>query len=208
MACAPPLSSKMGPRTAIITYSLFNHIHKLALAEQQGIVAAGGVADLFLVQETLPEALVKKLNPNPRPEVPIATVDTLREYDSFLFGIPTRYGNFPAQFKSFWDQTGALWAKGELRGKPAGVFVSTGTLGGGQETTVISTLSTLVHQGMIYVPLGYAHPGQANNDEVHGGSPWGAGTFAGGDGSREVSPLELEIARTQGETFYNTIKKF
>lgn len=198
----------MAPKTAIITYSLYNHIHKLALAQQKGIAGAGGVADLFQVAETLPESLVQKLGGIPRPDVPLATPDTLKEYDSFLFGIPTRYGNFPAQFKSFWDQTGALWAGGALRGKPAGVFVSTGTLGGGQETTVISTLSTLVHHGMIYIPLGYAHPGQANNDEVHGGSPWGAGTFAGGDGKREVTPLELAIAETQGKTFYEYIKKF
>lgn len=197
----------MAPRTAIITYSLYSHIHKLALASQKGITAAGGVLDLFQVQETLPEALVTKLGGHKR-DLPIATVDTLKEYDAFLFGIPTRYGNFPAQFKSFWDQTGALWASGALRGKPAGVFVSTGAMGGGQETTVISTLSTLVHHGMVFVPLGYAHPRQADNSEVHGGSPWGAGTFAGGDGSREVTPLELEIAKTQGETFYNTIKKF
>lgn len=196
----------MAPKTAIITYSLYHHIHKLALAEQKGIAAAGGVAKIFKVPETLPELLVKKLGGKPRDDVPDATIDTLREYDAFLFGIPTRYGNFPAQFKSFWDQTGSLWAKGELVGKPAGVFVSTGTLGGGQETTVISTLSTLVHQGMVYVPLGYQHPGQANNDEVHGGSPWGAGTFANGDGSREVTKLELEIAEKQGESFYNFIK--
>lgn len=198
----------MAPKTAIITYSLYNHIHKLALAQQKGVLSAGGVADIFRVEETLPEGLFKKLGGTSYPDVPVATPDTLVEYDSFLFGIPTRYGNFPTQFKNFWDQTGALWAKGALRGKPAGVFVSTGTLGGGQETTVISSLSTLAHHGIVYVPLGYVHPGQSNNDVVHGGSPWGAGTFAGADGSREVTPLELEIAETQGRTFYETVKKF
>lgn len=197
----------MAPRTAIITYSLYQHIGKLALAQQKGIVAAGGVADIFQVKETLPESLVEKLG-GIKTDHPIATNDTLKEYDAFLFGIPTRYGNFPTQFKSFWDGTGALWAKSELRGKPAGIFVSTGTLGGGQETTAISTLSTLVHHGLVYVPLGYVHPGQGSNDEVHGGSPWGAGTFAGPDGKREVSELELDIAKAQGESFYNIIKKF
>lgn len=197
----------MAPRTAIITYSLYQHIAKLAMAEKQGIIAAGGVADIFQVPETLPPALVEKLG-GIKSDAPIADVNTLKEYDAFLFGIPTRYGNFPSQFKLFWDATGALWAGQALRGKPAGLFVSTGTLGGGQETTAISTLSTLIHHGMIYVPLGYGHPGQANNDEVHGGSPWGAGTFAGADGKREVTPLELEIAKAQGESFYKTIQKF
>ncbi|KAM9908759.1 hypothetical protein OXX69_005922 [Metschnikowia pulcherrima] len=197
----------MAPRTAIITYSLYNHIAKLALAQQKGIAAAGGVADIFQVKETLPESLVEKLG-GIKTDFPIADNETLKNYDAFLFGIPTRYGNFPTQLKAFWDGTGALWANGDLRGKPAGLFISTGTLGGGQETTAISTLSTLVHHGMVYVPLGYAHPGQANNEEVHGGSPWGAGTFAGGDGQRKVTDLELDIARTQGETFFNTIKKF
>lgn len=198
----------MAPRTAIITYSLYHHIHKLALAQQEGIIAAGGVADIFKVPETLPASLVEKLGGIPRPGVAEATPDVLKDYDAFLFGIPTRYGNFPTQFKSFWDQTGALWASGALIGKPAGLFVSTGTLGGGQETTAISTLSTLVHHGMVYVPLGYSHPGMADNSQVHGGSPWGAGTFAGGDGKREVTELELDIAKTQGKSFYNTIKKF
>lgn len=198
----------MAPRTAIITYSLYHHIHKLALAQQEGIIAAGGAADIFKVAETLPESLVQKLGGVPRPDVPEATPDVLKEYDAFLFGIPTRFGNFPTQFKSFWDQTGALWASGGLIGKPAGIFVSTGTLGGGQETTAISTLSTLVHHGMVYVPLGYSHAGMADNSQVHGGSPWGAGTFAGADGKREVTELEYDIAKTQGSSFYNTIKKF
>lgn len=198
----------MAPRTAIITYSLYHHIHKLALAQQEGIIAAGGVADIFKVAETLPESLVQKLGGVPRPEVPEATPDTLKQYDAFLFGIPTRFGNFPVQFKSFWDQTGGLWAKGALIGKPAGIFVSTGTLGGGQETTAISTLSTLVHHGMVYVPLGYSHPGMGDNSQVHGGSPWGAGTFAGPDGKREVTDLEYDIAKAQGSSFFNTVKKF
>ncbi|KAJ9106475.1 flavodoxin-like fold protein [Naganishia cerealis] len=197
----------MAPRTAIITYSLYHHIAALAELAKAGIESAGGSAKLFQVEETLPESLLKKLNAPPRPNFETATVDTLKEYDAFLFGIPTRYGNFPSQFKNFWDQTGALWANGELIGKPAGVFVSTGTLGGGQETTVISTLSTLVHHGMVYVPLGYRSPLMASMDEIHGGSPWGAGTFAGSDGSRKVTDLELEVAKIQGLSFFETIKK-
>jgi multimeric flavodoxin WrbA len=112
--------------------------------------------------------------------IPIADAATLEKYDAFLFGIPTRYGNFPAQWKAFWDTTGKQWASGAYWGKYAGVFVSTGTPGGGQETTVINALSTLAHHGFIYVPLGYktAFPILANLSEVRGGSPWGAGTYA------------------------------
>jgi len=140
----------------------------------------------------------------PKSSYPIATPETLLEYDAFLLGIPTRYGSLPAQWKTFWDSTGQIWASAGLYGKKAGVFVSTGGPGGGQESTVISILSTLAHHGISYVPLGYG-PAFAligNIKEVHGGSPWGAGTYAGGDGSRQPSPLELEIAEVQGKAFY------
>ncbi|CAK7901300.1 hypothetical protein CAAN1_11S02322 [[Candida] anglica] len=198
----------MAPRTAIIIYSLYHHIAKMAEAAKVGVEAAGGSATVFQVQETLPENILKMLKAPPRPDLPIATNDTLKDYDAFLFGIPTRFGNFPSQFKSFWDGTGGLWSQGALIGKPAGVFVSTGTPGGGQETTVISSLSTLAHHGMVYVPIGYSQKGLTSFDEVHGGSPWGAGTFAGADGSRSPSKLELEIARGQGEHFQKIISKF
>jgi hypothetical protein len=120
----------------------------------------------------------------PKPtDIPVADAKTLEQYDAFLFGIPTRYGNFPAQWKAFWDSTGGQWAAGAFWGKYAGIFVSTGTPGGGQETTVITSLSTLTHHGIIYVPLGYktAFPILANVNEVRGGSPWGAGTYAVSD---------------------------
>jgi multimeric flavodoxin WrbA len=105
---------------------------------------------------------------------------SITRYDAFLFGIPTRYGNFPAQWKAFWDSTGGQWASGGYWGKYAGIFVSTGTMGGGQESTVIAAMSTLTHHGIIYVPLGYktSFPILANINEVRGGSPWGAGTFS------------------------------
>ena len=145
----------------------------------------------------------------PKPDYPIADSHTLEKYDAFLFGVPTRYGNFPAQWKTFWDTTGGQWAQGAYWGKYAGVFVSTGTPGGGQESTVIATLSTLTHHGLIYVPLGYktAFPILANLNEVRGGSPWGAGTFAGADGSRQPTALEIELATTQGESFGTAISK-
>ena len=144
-----------------------------------------------------------------KPDYPIATLDTLTTYDSFLFGIPTRFGNFPAQWKAFWDRTGGLWVAGALAGKYAGVFVTVGTQGGGQEETIQNSLSSLVHHGIIYVPLGYApvFPQLTNMEEVHGGSPWGAGAFAGADDSREPSALEHEIARIQGKTFVERLPR-
>jgi len=113
-------------------------------------------------------------------DIPVIDAKTLESYDAFLFGIPTRYGNFPAQWKTFWDTTGGQWGSGAYWGKYAGIFVSTGTMGGGQESTVIASLSTLAHHGIIYVPLGYktAFPLLSNVNEVRGGSPWGAGTFS------------------------------
>lgn len=200
----------MAPKVAIIIYSLYHHVATLAEAAKKGVEAAGGEATIFQVPETLPEQVLTAMHAPPKPDYPIATNATLTEYDAFLFGIPTRFGNYPAQFKAFWDATGGLWGAGTLHGKPAGVFVSTGSSGGGQETTVINALSVLVHHGMIFVPLGYAKAfGQLSNlTEAHGGSPWGAGAFAGADGSRQPSALELEITTIQGTTFYETIQKF
>lgn len=157
---------------------------------------------------------------------PVAEPRKLIEYDAVLFGIPTRYGNFPAQWKAFWDKTGGIWTTGGFWGKYAGLFVSTGTLGGGQESTCLAAMSTLTHHGMIYVPLGYktVFPMLANLNEVHGGSAWGAGTFAvslsrclcmflltsetqGADGSRQPTNLELEIAHSQGKAFYGHVSR-
>ena len=131
------------------------------------------------------------------------------EFDAILFGIPTRYGNFPAQWKAFWDKTGGIWATGGYWGKYAGLFISTGTPGGGQESTALSSMSTLAHHGFIYVPLGYktVFAKLSNLDEVHGGSPWGAGTFAGADGSRQPTELELSVAFEQGKAFYESVSK-
>ncbi|KAK6205040.1 protoplast secreted protein 2 precursor [Scheffersomyces amazonensis] len=200
----------MAPKVAIIIYTLYGHIGKLAEEVKKGVEAAGGKADIFQVPETLTEDVLTLLHAPPKPAYPIASNDTLTGYDAFLFGIPTRFGNYPAQFKAFWDATGGLWAQGSLYGKPAGIFVSTGTPGGGQETTVLNALSVLVHHGIIFVPLGYAKAfAQITSfEEVHGSSPWGAGTFAGADGSRSPNKTELEIAHIQGKAFYETIQKF
>ncbi|ODV62687.1 minor allergen Alt a 7 [Ascoidea rubescens DSM 1968] len=198
----------MAPKIAIIFYTLYGHSEIMAKAVLDGIVKAGGCADIYQIPETLSDQVLKMMKAKPKSDVPILNdVSILKKYDGFLFGIPTRYGNFPAQWKTFWDRTGGLWKNGELFGKFAGVFVSTGTPGGGQEVTVLNALSTLCHHGIIFVPLGYKNtfPLVTNLNEVHGGSPWGAGTFAGPDGSRKPTNLELEMASIQGESFYNLL---
>ncbi|SCV04937.1 LANO_0G14730g1_1 [Lachancea nothofagi CBS 11611] len=197
-------------KIAIITYSMYGHIDILAKSIQEGIVAAGGKADLFRVEETLPDEVLELMHAPAKPDIPVATAQTLEEYDAFLFGVPTRYGNVPAQWSAFWDQTGGLWVKGSLHGKPAGVFVSTGSFGGGQELTVKSCMSYLVHHGLIFIPLGYKNTFAelSNLEEIHGGSPWGAGTLASGDGSRLPSELELRMAVTQGKAFYEIAQHF
>lgn len=136
---------------------------------------------IYRVAETLPKEVLQKMYaPAKSTDIPIITPEILETYDAFLFGIPTRFGNFPAQWKSFWDSTGGLWSSGALWGKYAGIFVSTGTQGGGQESTVIAAMSTLTHHGIIFVPLGYktAFPVLADLSEIRGGSAWGAGTYA------------------------------
>lgn len=200
----------MAPKVAIIFYSMYGHILQLAKAEQAGLKKAGIEADLYQVPETLPQEVLDKMYAPPKStDIPIATIDTIDKYDCLLFGIPTRFGNFPAQWKAFWDQTGGKWASGGYYGKYAGIFVSTAGLGGGQESTVLASISTLAHHGIAYVPMGYkpAFGQLVNLSEVHGGSPWGAGTFSASDGSRQPSALELEIATIQGESFGERVKK-
>ncbi|KAE8150313.1 putative NADH-quinone oxidoreductase [Aspergillus avenaceus] len=199
----------MAPKIAIVFYSMYGHILKLAEAEKKGIEAAGGTADIYQIPETLSDDVLAKMHAPAKSSYPVASQDTLKDYDAVLFGIPTRYGNFPAQWKAFWDRTGGIWATGGYWGKYAGLFVSTGTLGGGQESTAIAAMSTLAHHGFIYVPLGYKtlFPQLSNLEEIHGGSAWGAGTFAGADGSRQPTALELEIAEGQGKAFYEHVAK-
>jgi len=199
----------MAPKVAIVFYSMYGHIKALAEAEKAGLKKAGIEADIYQVAETLPQEVLTKMHAPPKSDYPVIDAKTLESYDAFLFGIPTRYGNFPAQWKAFWDTTGGQWAAGGFWGKYAGVFVSTGTQGGGQESTVIAALSTLTHHGIVYVPLGYKHTFAqlANLTEIRGGSPWGAGTFSAADGSRMPSALELEVATIQGEQFGLAVSK-
>ncbi|KAH8732846.1 flavoprotein-like protein [Phaeosphaeriaceae sp. PMI808] len=201
----------MAPKIAIVYYSMYGHIKQLADAELKGIREAGGDAELLQVEETLSEEVLAKMYAPPKPtDIKVLSDPAqLEEFDGILFGIPTRYGNFPAQIKAFWDKSGKQWSQGSYWGKYAGMFIGTGTLGGGQETTAISAMSTLVHHGFIYVPLGYKTTfGLLSNlDEAHGGSPWGAGTLSAPDGSRQPSALELEVAVAQGKAFYEAVSK-
>jgi NAD(P)H dehydrogenase (quinone) len=154
--------------------------------------------------------VLTKMHAPPKSEIPVLSdPSVLEQYDAFLLGIPTRFGNFPAQWKAFFDQTGKQWATGGFHGKYAGLFISTAGLGGGQESTAINALSTLAHHGIIYVPLGYAKAFGILTDlsEARGGSPWGAGTFAASDGSRQPSENERTLATIQGEEFYKTVAK-
>ncbi|KAI1089193.1 putative benzoquinone reductase [Rostrohypoxylon terebratum] len=191
---------------------MYGHVRKLAEAEKAGIEKAGGTADIFQIPETLPEEVLTKMHAPGQPtDVPVLHDPAILEsYDGFLLGIPTRYGNFPAQWRVWWDKTGKQWQTGAFHGKLAGLFISTASLGGGQESTALAAMSTFAHHGIIYVPFGYSKAFSALTDlsEVHGGSPWGAGTFAAGDGSRQPSEKELSIAETQGTEFYKTVAKF
>lgn len=201
------------PKIAILIYSTYGHIAELARKEAEGVIAAGGQVDLYQVEETLSEEILKYMKAPGQPQdfkvLTPADVEVLTGYDGFLFGVPSRFGSFPAQWKTFWDATGGLWATGGLHGKYVGQFVSSGTQGGGQEVLPRNTLSIYVHHGMNYVPLGYkdTFAEQTNLEEVHGGSPWGAGTFADSDGSRTPSPLEEKVAFTQGKVFTEVLIK-
>jgi NAD(P)H:quinone oxidoreductase type IV len=196
------------PVIYIVYYSTYGHIYTMAKAVQKGLESQGVEVKIFQIAETLPEEVLTKMYAPPKQDVPIITVDDLKNADGILWGIPTRFGTMPAQIKTFLDATGALWQSGALAGKFTGTFFSTAAQHGGQETTAFTTITYFAHHGMIYVPLGFANPHMFDNSEVIGGSPYGAGTVANGDGSRQPSEKELSIAETQGENFAKTVKTF
>jgi NAD(P)H dehydrogenase (quinone) len=183
----------------VLYYSAYGHIEKMATAVAEG---AGGVAGTQVtvkrVPELVPEDVAKKSGMKLDQPAPTATPDELTDYDAIIFGTPTRFGNMAAQMRNFLDQTGGLWMKGSLIGKVGSVFTSTATQHGGQETTITSFHSTLLHQGMVIVGVPYSCQELMNMKEITGGSPYGAGTLANTDGSRQPSENELKIARFQG----------
>jgi len=194
----------MSPKVQVIFYSMYGHIFRMAEAVAEGArQVAGAEVGLFQVPELVPEAVLEKSGAKAARQafahVPVARVEQLPEADAILFGTPTRFGNMCAQMRNFLDQTGGLWVKGALVGKIASVFASTGTQHGGQETTITSFHTTLLHQGMIVVGVPYSCQGLVNMGEITGGTPYGATTLAGADGSRQPSENELAIARFQGK---------
>ncbi|KAK7817176.1 probable NAD(P)H dehydrogenase (quinone) FQR1-like 1 [Quercus suber] len=198
----------MATKVYIVYYSTYGHVEKLAEQIKKGAESVEGVeAKLWQVPETLSDEVLGKLGAPPKSDVPVITPGELAEADGLLFGFPTRYGTMAAQFKAFIDSTGSQWRTQELAGKPAGLFYSTGSQGGGQETTPLTAITQLVHHGMIFVPIGYTFgAGMFEMEKVRGGSPYGAGTYAG-DGSRQPSELELDLAFHQGKYFAGISKK-
>ncbi|SBW06331.1 putative conserved flavoprotein [uncultured Alphaproteobacteria bacterium] len=189
-------------RILVLYYSTYGHTETMAEAAAEGIRAAGAEAVIKRVPELMPPEVAKKAGAKLDQTAPIIeSPQELAEYDGILFGTPTRFGNMASQMKNFLDQTGGLWMSGALVGKPAGVFASTATQHGGQESTILTFHTVLLHQGMVIVGLPYTAKGQMTLDEISGGSPYGATTISGGDGSRRPSANELELMRFQGEHF-------
>jgi NAD(P)H dehydrogenase (quinone) len=182
----------------VLYYSSYGHVQRMADAVAEGARSAGADVMIKRVPELVPEEVARKSGMKLDQPAPIATVDELPDYDAIIFGTPTRFGNMAAQMRNFLDQTGGLWLKGALVSKIGSVFTSTASQHGGQETTLTSFHSTLLHQGMVIVGVPYAEARLLNMDEISGGTPYGASTIAKGDGSRMPSENELAIARYQG----------
>lgn len=190
-------------KALIVYYSMYGHIHAMAQAVAEGVgQVPGALAELRRVPETLPEEVLAKMGAleaqKNMSRIPVCTVDELAEADALIFGTPTRYGNMCGQMRQFLDATGGLWAGGKLIGKVGSVFASSATQHGGQESTILTFLPFLLHQGMVVAGLPYSFPGQMRIDEITGCSPYGASTIAGGQGERMPSANELDGARYQG----------
>jgi NAD(P)H dehydrogenase (quinone) len=189
----------MSTKILVLYYSMHGHVEALARTLVDGARQVDGVTvDLKRVPETMPEEVARKAGAKLDQEAPIATVDELPDYEAIIFGTPTRFGNMCGQMRNFLDQTGRHWVEGSLIGKVGSVFTSTASQHGGQETTITSFHSTLLHQGMVIVGVPYACKELLNMDEITGGSPYGAATLSDADGSRLPSDNELAIARFQG----------
>ncbi|XP_042506833.1 probable NAD(P)H dehydrogenase (quinone) FQR1-like 2 [Macadamia integrifolia] len=193
----------------IVYYSMYGHVEGLAKRMKKGIDGIEGAEGfLYRVPEILSDAILEKMKAPPKDDsIPLISAAELASADGFLFGFPTRYGSMAAQMKSFFDSTGQLWKEQKLAGKPAGFFVSTGTQGGGQETTAWTAITQLAHHGMLFVPIGYTFgAGMFKMDSIRGGSPYGAGVYAG-DGTREPTETELALAEHQGKYMVAVVKR-
>lgn len=185
-------------KVLVLYYSAYGHIETMAGAIAEGAREAGAEVDIKRVPELVPEEVAQKSGYKVDQQAPIAKVDELADYDAIVIGVGTRYGRMASQMANFLDQTGGLWSKGVLEGKVGAAFTSTATQHGGQETTLIAIITNLLHLGLVIVGLPYGFKGQMILDEVTGGSPYGASTIAGGDGSRQPTKNELDGARYQG----------
>lgn len=186
-------------KVLVLYYSMFGHIEIMAQALAEGVREVEGVdAVIKRVPETIPEDQALAMGVKINQPAPIATVEELPDYDAIIFGTPTRFGDMTAQMRSFLDHTGKLWTNGRLIGKVGSVFTSSATQHGGQESTILSFYTTLLHHGMVIVGVPYSCTDQMRTDEMTGGSPYGAGTITGADGKRMPSANELGIARFQG----------
>lgn len=195
-------------KVLVLYYSMHGHVETMAKAVAEGASGVDGVAvDVKRIPELMPEDVARRAGAKLDQAAPVAEVDELAGYDAIIFGVPTRFGNMCAQMRNFLDQTGGLWAAGKLVGKVGSVFISTGTQHGGQETTITSFHNTLFHHGMIVVGVPYTCPELVNMNEITGGTPYGASTLAGGDGSRQPSANELAVARFQGRHVAEIAKK-
>ena len=191
-------------KVLVAYYSMYGHIHRMAEAVAEGAREVAGAEVLIRrVPETLPTDVLEKMGAveaqKKMAQVPVCTIEELADADAIIFGTPTRFGNMCGQMRQFLDATGGLWMKGSLVGKVGSVFASSATQHGGQESTILSFHITLLHQGMVVVGLPYAFQGQMRNDEIIGGSPYGASTIAGTQGERSPSENDLAAARYQGK---------
>ena len=194
-------------RVLVLYYSSYGHVETMAGAIAEGARSAGARVDIKRVPETVPVDMAKAAHFKLDQKAPVAGIEELVDYDAIIVGSPTRFGRVASQMASFLDQAGGLWMRGALHGKVGGAFTSTATQHGGQEVTLFSIITNLMHFGMTIVGLPYSHQGQMTLDEIVGGSPYGATTVAGGAGQRQPSALDLAGAHHQGKLIAETAKK-
>jgi len=194
-------------KVLVLYYSTYGHIETMANAVAEGARAAGATVDIRRVPETVSDEIATAAHFKLDQAAPVATIDDLTKYDAIIVGAPTRFGRMPGQLAAFFDGAGGLWATGALNGKVGGAFTSTASQHGGNEVTLFSIITNLLHFGMTIVGLPYSHQGQMRMDEIVGGAPYGATTMAAGDGSRQPSATELDGARHQGELIAKTAAK-
>jgi NAD(P)H dehydrogenase (quinone) len=194
-------------KVLVLYYSSYGHIEAMAAAVADGARSTGAIVDVKRVPETVPEEIAKGAHFKLQQDAAIAKVEDLANYDAIIIGAPTRFGRMPSQMAAFLDQAGGLWMRGALNGKVGGAFTSTATQHGGQEATLFSIITNMLHFGLTIVGLPYSYAGQMSIDEVVGGSPYGATTIAGGQGQRQPSEIDLGGARHQGELIAKTANK-